>query len=102
MLKGEIPFNFAVANLVLRTLNSAALTIGDYFPDGSQSGMETRASPKIWEDMAGFNEKVAQFKADAAAAVDAKPADLESFKAAFGSVARNCTGCHEVYRLEKK
>ena len=101
MLKGEIPFNPAVANLALRTMDAAASTFGDYFPDGSQSGMDTEASPKIWEDMAGFDAKVADFKAATAAAVEAKPADLDSFKAAFGNVAQNCKSCHEGYRVKK-
>ncbi len=101
MLKGEIPFNPAVANLALRTMNAAAHSVGDYFPEDSKTGMETEASPKIWEDMAGFSEKLAKFKADSDAAAAAKPADLESFKAAFGSVVQNCKGCHEGYRVKK-
>ncbi|HMB48601.1 MAG TPA: cytochrome c [Afifellaceae bacterium] len=101
MLKGEIPFNPAVATLSLRTMRAAAHSYGSFFPEGSDTGMETTASPKIWEDMAGFSEKLAKFQADADAAVEAKPADLESFKTAFGSVAQNCKGCHEAYRVKK-
>ena len=101
MLKGEIPFNPVVATLSLRAMNAAAYTFGDYFPDGSQTGMDTEASPKIWEDRAGFDAKAAEFKAATAAAVAAKPADLESFKAAFGNVAKNCKACHEGYRVKK-
>jgi cytochrome c556 len=101
MLKGEIPFNPAVATLALRTMRAASYSFGDYFPEGSETGMETTASPKIWEDMAGFSEKMAKFRADADAAANSKPATLEDFKAAFGSVAQNCKGCHENYRIKK-
>lgn len=101
MLKGEIPFHPAVANLALRTMDAAAQTYGDYFPEGSQGGPESEAGPKIWEDRAGFDAKIAEFKAATSAAVAAKPADMDSFKAAFGSVARNCKGCHEGYRVKK-
>lgn len=101
MLKGEIAFDPKVATLALATMNAASHSFGDYFPEGSDSGMETTASPKIWEDMAGFSEKLTKFQADAQAAVDSKPATLEAFKTAFGNVAQNCKGCHETYRIKK-
>ena len=100
MMKGEIPFDANVANLALQALNAASLTFGANFPEGSETGMDTKASPKIWEDMAGFQKQLGQFQADAAAAVAAKPGDLDSFKAAFGNVARNCKQCHEGYRVK--
>ncbi len=101
MLKGEIPFDPKIAALSLRTMRAAAYSVGDYFPAGSETGMETTASPKIWEDMAGFNEKLAKFRADADAAAESKPETVEAFKTAFGSVAENCKGCHEAYRVKK-
>ena len=101
MLKGEIPFDPKIATLALRTMNAAAYSFGDYFPEGSETGMDTTASPKIWQDMAGFSEKMAKFRADADAAANSKPETLEAFKAAFGSVAQNCKGCHETYRIKK-
>ena len=102
MLKGEMPFDPVVADAAIRTLNAAAYAYGDYFPQGSDTGMETRAAPKIWEDMAGFEAKLAKFRQDTDAAAAAEPKDLESFKAAMGPVMQNCKGCHEDYRLEKK
>jgi cytochrome c556 len=101
MLKGEIPFDPVVATLALRTVRAATYSFGDYFPAGSETGMDTTASPKIWEDMAGFSEKLAKFRADADAAANSKPATREEFKTAFGNVAQNCKGCHENYRIKK-
>ena len=101
MLKGEIPFDPTVATLVLRTMNAASYSFVDYFPEDSKTGMETEASPKIWEDMAGFSERVAKFRSDTNAAVASKPGDIAAFKTAFGSAVQNCKGCHENYRVKK-
>ena len=55
MMKGEAEFNAVAAELILRTMNTAALGFDELFPAGSETGGETTASPKIWEDRAGFD-----------------------------------------------
>src|SRR5690606_14264664 len=67
MLKGEIDYNPAVANAAIMAFRAVSHTYGSFFPDGSDKG-DTKASPKIWEDMAGFQERIAKFQADADAA----------------------------------
>ena len=101
MMKGEVEFNAVAAELVLRTMNTAALGFGELFPAGSESGGESTASPKIWEDRAGFDAAVAKFQADTAAGIAAKPASLDQFKAAFGAAAANCGACHKAFRIKK-
>jgi len=98
ILKGEIPFNANVAKSVFQTMHAVAYAYGDYFPAGSDKG-DTKASPKIWEDAAGFAARLANFQKDTDAALAAKAADLETFKAAFGQVTSNCKACHDAYRL---
>lgn len=98
MLKGEAPFNADVAKSVFMTMHAVAYSYGDYFPAGSDQG-KTKASPKIWEDMAGFQAELQQFQKDTDAAIAAKPADLDAFKAAFGQVTGNCKSCHDKYKL---
>ncbi len=100
MIRGDVPFNPAIANAVFSTLNAAAHNYGDYFPEGSEDD-DSKASPKIWEDMAGFQSELAKFQESAGAAVAAKPQDLEAFKAAFGQIGGSCKSCHEGYRIEK-
>jgi cytochrome c556 len=100
MIKEEIPFSPVLAEAALRNFNAVAYAFGDYFPEGSDQG-ETRASPKIWEDMAGFQQHLADFQADTDAARAAKPQDLEAFKAAMAEIGQNCQSCHEEYRLEQ-
>lgn len=99
MVKGEVEFNAVAAQLVLRTMNSAALGFGHMFPDGSQTGAETEASPKIWEDRAGFDTAVNKFAADTANSDGVT--DLDSFKAAFGTATENCGACHKAWRVKK-
>ncbi len=100
MMKGELPFDADVAALALAALNSTAVSVGSFFPEGSEKG-DTKASPNIWTDMGGFEAAAAKFKQDTAAAVAAKPADLDAFKAAMGPVFGNCKGCHEKYQISK-
>lgn len=102
MVKGEQPFDAAKVAEVFAALqaNAAKFDVPALFPDTSKEG-DTTASPKIWEDMAGFTAAAAKFKADVDAAVAAKPADLDALKAQFGAVTSNCAACHEAYRVKK-
>ncbi|MFI0847692.1 c-type cytochrome [Mesorhizobium sp. IMUNJ 23232] len=100
--KGEAPFDAAVVLAALTTINDDAqkLDVAALFPAGSDKG-DTTASPKIWEDMAGFQAKADKFKTDAAAALAAPPADVDGVKATLGVLGQNCGGCHEMFRVKK-
>lgn len=100
--KGEAPFDAAAVLAALTTLNEDAqkLDVATLFPAGSDKG-DTTASPKIWEDMAGFQAKVDKFKTDTAAALAAPPADVDGVKATLGVLGQNCGGCHEAFRVKK-
>ena len=101
MVKGEADYDAAAALAALSTISEVAATFGDYFPEGSETGMETEAAPAIWSDRAGFEAKIAALKASADAGVAAAPADLDGLKAVFGPLTQNCGACHETYRLKK-
>ena len=100
--KGEKAFDAAEVHAGLVALNTEVqkLDVAALFPEGSTNA-ESTASPKIWEDMAGFQKAADKFKADAAAAAAAPPADLAAFQATFGTVTGNCGACHETYRIKK-
>lgn len=100
--KGEAPFDAAAVAAAFAAINenAAKIDVATLFPAGSNTG-ESTASPKIWEDAAGFQAAVDKLKADAAAAAAANPADLEAFQAQFGAVTKNCGACHETYRIKK-
>ncbi|TPE52645.1 c-type cytochrome [Amaricoccus solimangrovi] len=101
MLKGEIPYSPAVGKAAIAAFDATALSFGLMFPDGATS---KEASPKIWEDRAGFDAELAKFQEATAAAVKAAgkagPADLDAFKAAVQPVLGTCKSCHEHYRLD--
>ena len=101
--KGEKPFDAAAVLAALQTLNDDAqkLDVAVLFPAGSETGGDTTASPKIWEDPAGFQAAVDKFKADAAAAVAAPPQDAAAVGAAVGALGKNCGTCHETFRVKK-
>ena len=101
MLKGKAQFNAVAAELILRTMNAASFGVGELFPEGSETGGETTASPKIWEDRAGFNAALAKFQADTTAGIASPVADIEAFKVAFEAATENCGACHKAYRIKK-
>lgn len=99
LAKGEIPFDAAKAAEVLKVYVAASEKLPTLFPEDSKTGGDTTASPKIWDDMAGFKAAAAKFGADAKAAMAAT--DQASFAAAFGEVTKNCGACHGAYRVKK-
>jgi cytochrome c556 len=100
MVKGEEPFDLAKAKTVFTTYEDTASKMPALFPPNSKEGGETTASPKIWENKADFDAKMAKLGADAKAA-GAKVTDLDSLKASFADVTKNCGGCHNDYRVKK-
>jgi cytochrome c556 len=100
VVKGETAFDAAAVLTALQGLsaNAEKFDVDALFPAGTETG-DTKASPKIWEDMAGFKAAADKFKADTAAAVAAAPQDVEALKASFGAVTANCGACHQTYRL---
>lgn len=100
MAKGEAPFDLAKAKEVLATYAKTAATAHQYFPENSKTGGDTTASPKIWENQAAFKAQFDQWGKQIADA-SGKVTDLESFKAAFGTVTQACQSCHQSYRIQK-
>lgn len=102
MVKGQMDYDANAALLSFAIMNNAAIGYSSLFPAGTETGGETTAHAKVWSDTAGFTAGMDKFRDDAAAAIAAKPADLDAFKAAFGKVAANCKVCHETYRVAKQ
>lgn len=107
MVKGEKPFDLAAAHKIFATFEDAAAKMPNLYPDNSKSEAgspvadDFSPSPKVWEDMADFKARFAKFGENAKAA-NASVKDLDSFKAAIGTIGKNdCGGCHQTYRLKK-
>ena len=99
LAKGETPFDDAKAKQVMQAYVDAAAKMPALFPAGSETGDDTTASPKIWEDMAGFTAAFEKFGKDATAGLAAT--DQASFGKAMGDVTKNCASCHAAYRIKK-
>ncbi len=100
MAKGEEPFDLTKAQTIFTTYQETSAKAKDLFPPNSQTGGDTAADPKIWQNMADFQAKLAKLGSDAKEA-SGQVKDLESFRAAFGNVMKNCGSCHEPYRIKK-
>lgn len=97
--KGEKPFDAAVVQASLTKLSEIGKAFPDQFPAGSETGMDTKASPKIWEDMDGFKAESAKLAAAADAQLASMPTDQAGVGAALKSISGTCGECHQTYRL---
>jgi cytochrome c556 len=101
MAKGEMPFDLAKARKMFATFEDASAKAPSLFPDNSKSGGDTAAKAEIWENIDDFKARLVKLGTDAKAAIESVK-DLDTFKAAFGSIGKNdCGGCHEKYRVKK-
>jgi cytochrome c556 len=93
IVKGEKPYDQATVDSALAPNLFPASAKGQK-PEGDYS-----ASPKIWEDKAGFDAKIASF-AKVVGEAKGKIKDLDSLKATFPAVGKECGGCHETFRVK--
>jgi len=102
MVKGEKPYDQAVVNTALTQLEDTAKKLPAMFPEsikGLKIEGDYSSSPKVWEDKAGFAAKIESF-AKVATEAKAKIKDLDSLKAAVPAIGKECSGCHETFRLK--
>jgi len=102
MAKGQTPFDAKVVEAAFTQWADTAKQLPNLFPDNSKVGGDNRASPKIWENKADFNAKIADFAKVVADNKAKAVASLDGLKAAVGAVGKSCGGCHDDYRLAKK
>jgi len=102
MVKGEKPYDQAVVNTSLTQLEETAKKLPAMFPDsikGLKIEGDYSSSPKVWEDKAGFAAKIESF-AKVVTEAKAKIKDIDSLKAAVPAIGKECSGCHETFRLK--
>lgn len=102
MVKGEKPYDQATVDTALAQFEDTAKKLPALFP-ASTKGLKLEgdysASPKIWEDKAGFDAKIASF-AKVVTEAKAKIKDLDTLKATFPGIGKECGSCHETFRLK--
>lgn len=100
MLKGEREYDAAVLMMSLGTWEEVSAVIGDLFPPGTETGMDTKAAAAIWEDREGFEEALGTWRDAVLTAIDAAPQTLDEAKPVVGPIFQACKGCHDDYRID--
>jgi cytochrome c556 len=99
MARGEEPFALDKAKKILATYQESAKA-HTLFPESSKTGGDTAALPTIWENKADFDARLTKLVNDSKAAESAVT-DLDTFKAQFTELLKNCGGCHQTYRVRR-
>jgi cytochrome c556 len=99
MARGEEPFALDKAKKIFATYQEVDKAHA-FFPETSKTGGDTAALPAIWENKADFDARLTKLAAESKAA-EAAVTDLDSFKAQFTEVVKNCGGCHQTYRARR-
>ena len=99
MIKGERPFEADKVQEIYAAFAEDAKQMPTLFPDCSKAGAKTTAAPAIWERMDDFKAAIAKFAVDVKAAQDNKTNDLDALKANFQTIGKNCSSCHQTFRI---
>lgn len=103
MVKGEIPFDRDLFARNAAMLELTGRMVVEGFPAGTEKGAseQTRARPEIWSDTAKFRQNAEQFQASAVKLTEAaKAGTLEAVRPAFAAVAKQCSACHDGFRIK--
>ncbi|MGZ3376187.1 MAG: c-type cytochrome [Phenylobacterium sp.] len=93
-------FDAAKAKTLMDGVAANAKKLHGLYPAGSDKDPKTEADPKIWENKADFDKRLAEMGTLATAA--GKTTTAETFKPAYSAVGATCKGCHDIYRMKKK
>lgn len=102
IVKGDKPYDQATVDAALAQFEDTAKKLPTLFPEsikGLKADGDYSSSPKIWEDKAGFEARIVSF---GKVVTEAKPKikDLQTLKASFPAIGRECKDCHETYRVK--
>lgn len=99
--KGQKPYDAATVKASLDKLSEVSKDFHDYFPKGSETGFESEASIKVWEDSAGFKAANDKYVADIQSVAANPPADQAAVASAVGVIGANCGACHQTFRVKR-
>ncbi len=99
VVKGEVEFTGHVAAHA-DSLAAMAGSITEMFPQGTESGADTRAKAEIWQDWDDFVSAAGDLETATAnlAQVVNGGGDAAAIGDAFGEVGKACGGCHRPFR----
>ncbi len=101
MAKGERPYDQTAAVEALDVIIVQTPLFLELFPEGSETGHDTRAMPAIWENMADFQDKGEALVAAAEAAKGPAAEGLAGLRSTMSDLGGSCRDCHETYRRPK-
>ena len=102
MMTGKAPYDAKAVDAAFAQWADTAQKLPGLFPEGSKTGGDNRASPKIWLNKKDFDAKSAEFGKAVADNRAKAVASLEGLKAAIPMVGNGCDNCHKEYRLSKR
>lgn len=90
-------FNAEKAAAAMQRLEDNMALFITLFPEGSETGGESKASPLIWTERANFEAVAADLVAKAVEAKAAAAIGQDAFAVAWQAVAESCPACHTQY-----
>ncbi len=102
MMRGQRPFDGKAVDAAFAQWADTAQKLPGLFPEGSKTGGDNRASPKIWVNKKDFDAKAAAFGKAVADNRAKAAASLEGLRAAIPVVGNACDDCHKEYRLSRR
>ena len=102
MARGNADYDAAAATAAASNLAAlASLNQASYWAPGTDSDtiMETRALPAIWENIPDVLEKAAALQTATVALAAAAGDGLDAVRANLGPVGQACGACHESYQM---
>lgn len=100
--RDEIPYDEpTVAKAAMRLDQLAAMMEDAFRPDTRNTGVETEALDRIWEQPDAFAEKLATLERRVDLLNEhVRSGDREAVKAAIGDVGKACGSCHDDFRVD--
>jgi cytochrome c556 len=103
MQRGQETYDQAKVNAALTQFIESMQKLPALFPPGSISGTKPgedfRTSDKIWTEKPAFEARFAKLGQDAAG-YRGKITNVETLKAAYAEIRKQCDGCHETYLIK--
>jgi cytochrome c556 len=102
-VRGQLPYDQAKIDAAFASVAGSLPKFATLFPADSKptTKADYDASPKVWEDKAGFDAKAANMT-KLIADNRGKAKDTESLKAVFQTINQGCDSCHETYRIKNR
>ncbi len=102
MLKGEAPYDAAVAQKSADAIAAAAKKAPDAFKPNTGDAGPTEAKATIWSNWQGFAEKAAALDTEASKLADvAKKGDQAALAEQMKALGGTCGACHREFREKK-